>query len=304
MALQDSDNLIIGRGETPYKTTYSNLKTDIKTETDAAYLSKVNDDTAAGKITFNENATFLKHCRSDEFRTETGSGGGINLGDGLLYGARIFSTNSISAGGYGETLQVDYRGTVDQTNDFNNIRSVANTNVSSTKDVALFGTTPVGQTTAGNYIGYRSNLDLNANDGSGETYNFYADGTAPNFFNGDIQCSTSINTFNNSAFGGFAAWKEASGSNQRVTIGAHDSGNYIQNIYNDGDNPSLSIRHVAIGGATQTALALNPADNSVKVHGLSGTGERFVKVDASGTIIADDSSGDFIPADLSTLPPL
>ena len=60
--------------------------------------------------------------------------------------------------------------------------------VQTTGDVIIFSTRNDGQKNlSGKFIGYNSVLNTNDNGGSGQTYNFYAEGNAPNYFGGKVR---------------------------------------------------------------------------------------------------------------------
>ena len=210
MALQDSDNLIVGRGETPFKTTYAEIKNDIKIQGDAAYLSKVNDDTAAGEITFEKVTT-----HEAGVSVTGGDGTGFDKGIysdatqtlALKSGANTFTINENSPATFDFTSATNVDGSSQtqgaifkfHTNaDFTKpvygvVSNLGTQGFTSTSTVCTYYAsigTPANVSSDGPVIGYRSDVKADANQGTGGSYNFYAASSAPNYFKGNVGIGT------------------------------------------------------------------------------------------------------------------
>ena len=131
------------------------------------YLSKVNDDTAEGSITFEGQTTHEAGATiTGAFRVDGNS--------------QLFSNERY-------TLRNKFNGTTLLTQDAFVTSSGFTTVATNTNDAICYTTIQtVPQNTTGKFVGYHAAIDTTDNVGSGEVYNFYAAGNAPNYFAGDV----------------------------------------------------------------------------------------------------------------------
>ncbi len=193
---------------------------------DGIYLSKLNDDTAAGEITF-------KGLTTHEAGVEVTGGDGSNFDKGLYSPTsdpgRIVLKSGNSELKVTENSNIAFRfesggnadGPVVSTGLSSKFTTSGDFTVPVTAISANFGkqgftstgdisgyeveiSTSTGISTSEVIAGYKSDISTGANLGSGNVYNFYAPGGAPNYFRGNviIASPTDSSTYQSAPNGG------------------------------------------------------------------------------------------------------
>jgi hypothetical protein len=183
----------------------------------AEFLSKVNDDTAAGQITFEgattheagvivtggDNTTIEKgigiQSTSDRLAVINDNNPVLTIGKNQqAYALAANSDIQLNQSGTNPALfSLDYKGTGhDSTSIYSGFLSTVSVDVGS--NISHFNAKHQGSTvqTADNIkvIGFRSNVSPNSTTGTNsQSYNFYAEGNAPNFFQGPIEAVGTVN---------------------------------------------------------------------------------------------------------------
>jgi hypothetical protein len=171
---------------------------DTLTETDAngLYLSKTNNDTAAGEITFEgvttheKGGTLLYAAANSQNVATFGSSTDQSV---LAVGpfAQLNTTSSTV-----QNFQAIYKGTSHGNQTLTNIRSVFDADTNCTNALACYTAESAAQNSAKSVYGYYSNLS-SATAPGGVAYTFYGIGDAPAFFKGStyIGGNTGSTTF-------------------------------------------------------------------------------------------------------------
>jgi len=187
MALQDSDNLIVGRGETPFKTTYSEIKDDIKTQGDAAYLSKVNADTAEGRITFedgfesnNFDAAYPNFIKASPSSSRAAPA--VNLYNRFTHeeaGSKDINSSRIiiNQTHFDQNVQFAFKQDCEFSLNYAGCSDLNNITVDPGKTLTISG--------------FRTEVASSSTPGI-ETYSFYAQGDAPSYFGGPTEHKSGV----------------------------------------------------------------------------------------------------------------
>ena len=163
-----------------------------ESDADTLYLSKVSDDTAAGAITFEKPTTHESGVNSTRFLVFPsannfnyyGSTGSSSIHSRLtLDNSKTAITGASNKTYYTFISQPGLRqsSTITNFSGFSSQLNVPTADVDFTGEtVGFYAGDSLGVKTKGSCYGFKSDIDV---DGT-RTYNFYAEGTAPNYFAG------------------------------------------------------------------------------------------------------------------------
>ena len=161
------------------------------------YLSKVEDDRAAGAITFAKQTTHEAGIESTEVVTpliasDTAANPSTSIVLGGSAGMNLRNFGSTSGTSSGQSFQAKWEGSHDHTVPFYNVYSWLSQPVSSTQDIYCFEARAGSQDTTGRLVGYRCHISSSQNAG-GDAYQVLAEGDAPSHFGGNITCEGTVN---------------------------------------------------------------------------------------------------------------
>ena len=191
-------------------------------------------------------------------------------------------------------LSVNYNSTDNQTSTVSNIFNQFGQVVSGNQDIYHnFATVANQQNTAGKYVAYYSNLDANSNQGTGGSYNFYAEGSAPNYFNGNtsfgsdptapsIQLTTTDDNPVIHCGQSTSSWLNSTDEGTRIRIqnvrihnaqtGRTSSPITLKRLENDNGHQIAFLNETDTTGYIE-----NTADGGIIIHSNSSTGPVFVQ---------------------------
>ena len=231
-----------------------------QTAADGLYLSKVNDDTAAGEITFEGLTTHEAGV--------TLTGGHVRAGGSKTGAARSFEgSGTVDAG------TTDFRpfysnnsytgtGTIPSVYHFQAQPIRPTSGLVITEQMGFYAGTNLTADTVTNAYGFYSDLGT----GPGNNYNFYAEGSAPNYFTGKT-------TVDNNFTVGTTTINPVSAPVTGCAI--RTSGNFITNV--QGANAPHQFRRDTDGelirfhnNSTVSAGSISVSGNAIQIDGLAG----------------------------------
>ena len=161
------------------------------------------------------------------------------------------------------------------------VLSFSSTDVKS--NIYLYSTlVPNAQNTGGDLIGYRSTLETTDNIGGGNTYNIYAGGTAPNYFNGPILAGLADPAHYENKLGG------GTKTNFYATAGSSGvDGGAIQVMGIDGGNGKNRVYMTFAASIYSTG---RDAVRTGYITSIDRTGCRFISSDGSPVRIVADTN--------------